>query len=288
MIRTVKVDDVIFSLKEVESFDWLKGVGKVFRVFSEQDSGNLCFGVMDGGVKKFVKYAGAKTVNYEGKREDAIARLKKCIPIYEQLKHDSLVNLIDHFEVENGYALVFDWFEGESLHSPGDFPPPHKYKHPDSPYYRFKQMPVKLRLKSLNTIFQFHIHVEKNKYVAIDFYDGSILYDFKNNQTKICDIDFYEKKPYVNEMGRLWGSKRFMSPEEFQLGAAIDEKTNVFNMGAVAFALLGGELDRSYSKWEGSKALYAIAKKAVEQEKHNRYTSVEAFYNAWISECGLD
>ena len=32
-------------------------------------------------------------------------------------------------------------------------------------------------------------------------------------------------------MGRLWGSSRFMSPEEFELNAIIDSRTNVFNMG---------------------------------------------------------
>lgn len=42
-------------------------------------------------------------------------------------------------------------------------------------------------------------------------------------------------------MGRLWGSSRFMSPEEIELGAKIDERTNVFNIGAIAFGLLGGE-----------------------------------------------
>ena len=42
-------------------------------------------------------------------------------------------------------------------------------------------------------------------------------------------------------MGRLWGSSCFMSPEEFELNAIIDERTNVFNMGAMAFSLLGGE-----------------------------------------------
>jgi len=42
-------------------------------------------------------------------------------------------------------------------------------------------------------------------------------------------------------MGRMWGSSRFMSQEEFTLGVAIDEITNVYPMGAVAFALFGGE-----------------------------------------------
>ncbi|MMZ65795.1 hypothetical protein D1872_282290 [compost metagenome] len=52
-------------------------------------------------------------------------------------------------------------------------------------------------------------------------------------------------------------------------------------MGAVAFALLGGELDRSYSKWEASKELYEIASKAVDKDRSKRYQSVTEFYEAW-------
>ncbi|WP_164849793.1 hypothetical protein [Niallia taxi] len=37
------------------------------------------------------------------------------------------------------------------------------------------------------------------------------------------------------------------------LGAKIDQRTNVFNMGAIAFGLLGGELVRSTSKWDGGQ-----------------------------------
>ncbi len=32
-------------------------------------------------------------------------------------------------------------------------------------------------------------------------------------------------------MGRMFGSTRFMASEEFELGALIDEQTNVFVMG---------------------------------------------------------
>jgi hypothetical protein len=66
----------------------------------------------------------------------------------------------------------------------------------------------------------FHVHVAYCGYVGIDFYDGSIMYDFENEKAVICDIDFYAKALYVNHMGRLWGSGRFMSPEEFTLNAA--------------------------------------------------------------------
>ena len=82
-------------------------------------------------------------------------------------------------------------------------------------------------------------------------------------------------------MGRLWGSSRFMSPEEFELGASIDEVTNVFNMGAIAFGLLGGERDRGITKWDAGKELYEVALKAVQPNRLHRYSSVEQFYSAW-------
>jgi serine/threonine-protein kinase len=281
--QIIRLDNVSFQLKEKHDFEWLRSLGEVFCVFDQQDSGNICFGIEKEGIKKFVKYAGAKTLEYSGQPKDAITRLRRSIPLYKDMNHPHLINLVEYFEVGKGYALVFDWFNGECLHSHWSFPPPHKYNHPDSPFYRYKQLPIEYRLESLKNIFEFHVHVEKMDYVAVDFYDGSILYDFKNNITKICDIDLYMKKPFINTMGRLWGSSRFMSPEEFKLGAEIDERTNVFNMGAIAFGLLGGELDRSLLKWDAGQELYEVAIKAVEESRSRRFSSVEEFFNAWNS-----
>lgn len=109
------------------------------------------------------------------------------------------------------------------------------------------------------------------------------MYNFNTNETKICDIDLYSKKPYVNKMGRLWGSSRFMSPEEFELNAMIDARTNVFNMGAMAFTILGGGKDRSFTKWEASRDLYEIAYRAVNENRAERYASVEEFYEEWVN-----
>ncbi|KEQ24526.1 serine/threonine-protein kinase [Paenibacillus tyrfis] len=286
---TVNIDGISFQLKEPHPFEWLRKLGRVFCVFDQQDSGNLSFGIEWQGRKKFVKYAGAPTVAYTGTPQEAVHRLKQALPLYEALNHPHLIRLEEHFEVHNGYAAVFDWFDGECLHSHWSFPPPQKYTHPDSPFFRFRQLPVEERLRSLDCIFSFHAHVETSGYVAVDFYDGSILYDFKNNVTKICDIDFYQKKPFINTMGRLWGSSRFMSPEEFELGADIDARTNVFNMGAIAFGLLGGERDRSYSKWEAGEKLYETALRAVRPDRNERYASVAEFYAAWnaVANCNL-
>jgi serine/threonine-protein kinase len=72
-----------------------------------------------------------------------------------------------------------------------------------------------------------------------------------------------------------------MSPEEFTLGAEIDEVTNVFNMGATAFCLLGGERDRSLAKWEAGEPLYEVAAKATAADRNSRYSSLAEFYEAW-------
>ena len=82
-------------------------------------------------------------------------------------------------------------------------------------------------------------------------------------------------------MGRMYGSSRFMSPEEFQLGATIDEITNVYTMGATAFALFGGERDRSIEKWTLNTALYDVAKKAVSNERSQRQQSIEQLIEEW-------
>ncbi|KIL38999.1 serine/threonine protein kinase [Gordoniibacillus kamchatkensis] len=278
---TIELDDVAFQLQEEHRFDWLQRLGRVFAVFDQQDSGNVSFGVDRDGEKLFVKYAGARPLTFSGEPEDAVDRLKAAVHLYDELRHPSLIELVGHVEVESSYAAMFKWFEGETLHPHWSFPPPAKYSHPESPYYRFRQLSVEQRLASLDAIFSFHEYAENKGFVAVDFYDGSLLHNFTTNETKICDIDLYERKPFVNTMGRLWGSSRFMSPEEFSLGAGIDERTNVFTMGATAFALVGGELDRSFAKWEAGEALYDVASRAVQADRNARYSTVAEFKAAW-------
>jgi serine/threonine-protein kinase len=281
---TIQLDNVTFQLQEWHDFEWLRGMGRVFSVFDQQDSGNISFGFEKDGVSRFVKYAGAKPLHYAGSEKEAVERLKQSVSVNADLANRHLVRMLDHFgTAAGGHAAVFEWFEGECLHPHWSFPPPAKYVDPRSPYFRFRQLPAPRRLHALRTIFLFHLHVEAQGYAAVDFYDGSILYDFAANETKICDVDLYSKQPFVNTMGRMWGSTRFMAPEEFEHGAVIDERTNVFRMGAVAFALAGGELDRSFDKWDAGPERYEVALRAVEPSKADRFSSVAEFYEAWES-----
>lgn len=263
-------DGLPCRLREAFDLGFLKRYGQVFRVFDDQDSGNLCFGVRNGENRYFVKFAGAPTARYEGEPADAVARLKATLPIYESLHHPNLIPFRFSEETGGGFAMVFDWVDAECM---GKMYPESRAK--------FMELPDEKRMDVFDTVLSFLQSTAEQGYAAVDFYDGSILYDFGAEKTWICDIDFFVRKPYRNEMGRMWGSSRFMSPEEFQLGAPIDERTNVYLAGAVAFALFGGETDRSREQWRLSTALYNVAKRAVSDRREDRCESLTSLAEAW-------
>ena len=268
----LQIDGVPFRLKAPFDFSFLRKYGTVFKVFDNQDSGNICFGIEDGANRYFVKFAGAPTVRAGVSADEAVANIKNAAPIYRDLAHPTLIRLIDAGEIGGGFVSVFEWVDAECLSA----------MYPAS-REKFLQMPAETRQQVFADILAFHAHVAKQGYVAIDFYDGSIMYDFQNSRTVICDIDFYAKTPYVNEMGRMWGSSRFMSPEEFTRGAAIDEITNVYTMGATAFALFGDERDRCIEKWTASRALFDVAKHAVSDDRCARQQSIAQLIEEWAA-----
>ncbi|MEJ8303891.1 protein kinase domain-containing protein [Saccharibacillus sacchari] len=267
-----RIDSVPFLLRRPHDFNWLAPFGLVFRVWDRQDSGNIAFGLKIEDQQVFIKYAGAATADYEGHPVDAVRRLQEAANVYEILEHPTLVRLLDHFETEDGYAMLFEWTEGELLRRDDS---------PSSPISRFRRLPIEERVEAVERILDFHAHVEAFGYVAIDFYDGSLIYDFERKQIRICDIDFYSPTPYMNEMGRMWGSSRFMSPEEYELGATIDSRTNVYGLGAMAFCLLGSETDRSRERWEAGDELFELAARAVSPDRSERWETVAELLEAW-------
>ncbi len=263
------IDGVPYKLKAPFDFSFISKYGRVFKVFDDQDSGNICFGVENEDRKKFVKFAGAPTEQYNGTPKDAIERLKDCLPAYSDLAHPNLIRFIMSEEVGGGLAAIFDWVDAECM---GRMYPLSRQK--------FMQMSVETKMQVYEDVMAFHAHVAECGYVAIDFYDASIMYDFENKRTIICDIDFYVKKPYKNTMGRMWGSSSFMSPEEFMQGAYIDEVTNVYTMGATAFALFA-DYSRAQEAWTLNNDLYEIVNRAISNEKGNRQQSVKQLMEEW-------
>lgn len=263
------LDGIDYELQEPFDMSFLSKYGKVFQVFDKQDSGSICFGVQNQDEKLFVKFAGAKPVSYKGTKEAAILELKSACTVYKDLRHCHLVSFIKGEAIGNGYATIFEWTDAECMGK--------QY----NARFKFFELPIADRITIFEDILAFQQFVSERGYVAIDFYDGSIMYDFSNKRTVICDIDAYSKMPYINTMGRMWGSSRFMSPEEFEKGSVIDEITNVFLMGATAFALLGDASNKTFANWQANQSLFVVAEKAVSKNRAHRYQSIEEFIGAW-------
>ena len=188
-------DGVPYKLNTPYDFSFLSKYGKVFKVFDDQDSGNICFGMVDGEDKRFVKFAGAPTKRGNITQDEAVKRMKGTIQIYKDLSHPILTNLLFSEEiasdaVHGGIACVFEWLDAECMGT----------QYPQS-RDKFMKASSEVKLQIFDDIISFHLHVAKQGYVAIDFYDGCILYDFIKSKTTICDVELYEKSPAKNNMG---------------------------------------------------------------------------------------
>ena len=263
------LDGIPFLMKRPFDFGFLSEYGDVFCIFDGQDSGNICFGTEKDGTRYFVKFAGAPTARYQGTAKDAVERLKATVPIYQALAHPNLIKYIESKQIADGFAVVFLWAEGDCMGR----------MYPES-HQRFMQLDVKDRLQAFDDILSFFVYLAEQKYVAIDFYDASILYDFASKKTTVCDIDFFRRQPTFNDMGRMWGSSRFQSPEEYELGAVLDEITNVYTLGATAFALFGG-YNRTPDAWQLSDKRFSVAQKATSADRTQRQQSIKQFVDEW-------
>jgi len=107
-----------------------------------------------------------------------------------------------------------------------------------------------------------------------------MIYDFARRKISLIDLDNYSQGPFVNEMGRLVGSTRFMAPEEFERGAMIDDTTTVFVLGRVLSVFLGdGTLERS--AFRGTDAIHELMLHACTEDREARSQSVHDFALAW-------
>lgn len=266
---TQKMDGIEFQMGEPFDFGFLERYGRVFKVFDDQDSGNICFGTEREGRRYFVKFAGARTARCPGEPMEAVERLKGAPPVYRDLSHPNLIRLIEAGDMGGGFGMVFEWAPGDCMGR--RYPQGHE---------RFMALPLEARLEVFHRVLDFLCYVHSQGYLAVDFYDGSIMYDFESRKTTVCDVDFFVKKPYINAMGRMWGSAIFMSPEEFQRGAELDEVTNVYTAGAMAFALLGN-YSRERADWPLGEELYELARRAVSDDRSKRPRSLLELEESW-------
>ena len=258
---------------------YLSGIGKHFSVFDEhaQDTGNISHGVQVDQQRFFAKSAGDPDDPRPFlSHEKRIALLLNAVRLRRSCSHFAIPKLHNVIESSHGTLLVYSWVDGELLHADRE-----TRNMPQSALQRFRRLPVSEILNALDVIFELHHELAQTGWIAVDFYDGCLIYDFARQDIHLTDLDGYRKGPSINGMGRMFGSSRFMAPEEFEKGAPVDERTNVFTMGRTAANLLSdGTLTRS--AFRGNDAHYDVVCRACRAARHQRYASIAEFHAAWL------
>ena len=242
----------------------------IFAIFDHrtQDSGNISYGVEIDGERYFVKTAGL--VDDDKPYLDHAARvetLRNAARLAQSCDHPTLPPLHRVIESPNGPMLFYYWAEGELVRNA---------------LQQVRRLPVDEILDLLNDVYDLHFKLVNLGWIANDFYDGSMIYDFDRRKVHAVDLDTYHLGPFTNHMGRMFGSTRFMAPEEFELGATIDERTTVFTMGRTAAVLFSdNSLDRK--PFRGSDSQYEIMLQACRENPDARFQTVAQFRDAWLA-----
>jgi serine/threonine-protein kinase len=251
---------------------FLGELGTVFRTFDEQDSGNVAYGVRAEGRLLWVKHARAPHI---------VECMKNAVRFYNEVRHPLIPRLLRAVALTDGFVHVSEWVRGELAHAAA------ADRHdPSCAHYRFVHLPLRKRIDAFAAILDLFCSIESHGYIVEDFYDGCILYDFATQRIHICDLDHAHPGPYVLERERNFGSRRYMAPEEFQRGALIDHRTNVFTMGATALVLFGNTV-RDRARWQAPLKLWPVVARATEPQPADRFTSIAEMREAWQEARGL-
>ena len=131
---------------------------------------------------------------------------------------------------------------------------------------------------AIGDVLDAHLVVADRGFVAVDFYDGCLLYDFECRRMHLIDLDEYRPGPFTVEADRLPGSTSYMAPEELTHGSEIDQRTTVFNLGRMIHHLLDGP-----AGWRGTAAQLAIVTRATQVSPDCRNQNVGELTAEWTA-----
>jgi serine/threonine-protein kinase len=252
-----------------------------------QGSGNVSWLVDVGDRRLFVKTAGLTGGPEPGApvpyfdHPGRVVLLRNAVELAASCSHPALPRLLNVIASPSGPALVYEAVEGELLHARRD-----ARSDPASAYQRFAHLPADRLLGVFDVLIDLHVELAAAGWVACDLYDGCLIVDLGTGSLKVVDLDTYRRGPSVNDMGRMFGATRFMAPEEFELGAVIDERTTMFTLGRLV-RHFGTRLTERDDRFCGSPAVAEVVRRACRPLPADRYADDAAFAQAWRSARGL-
>ena len=263
--------------------DFVRRHGAVVAEFgaATQDSGNVSWLVETPQGRYFVKTAGPSGEPARGAptpyldHGDRVGLLRNAVALASSCPHPALPRLLNVVESPWGPALVYEAVPGELVRVAPDL-----RGDPESAYQRFAHLPADELLPLLDVLVDLHRALTAAGWVACDLYDGCLIVDFQGPSLRVIDLDSYRRGPSDNDMGRMFGSSRFMAPEEFELGAVIDERTTTYTLGRLIWHF-ATRLTEQPQHFCGPPALARAVQKACQPRPSDRHASVAAFADAW-------
>jgi serine/threonine-protein kinase len=261
----------------------VRRTGRIIEQFDHrtQDSGNISWLVETDYGNFFVKTAGTfgpapagapiPYLDHAGR----VDLLRNAVELAQSCSHPCLARLRNVIETPLGPALVYDYAPGDLIGTRSE----HR-TNPQSAYQCFAHLPAHRLLSHFDIIIDLHQQLAAQGWVASDLYDGSLLVDFDTGQLTLMDLDSYQRGPSTNTMGQMFGSTRFMAPEEFELGAPIDQRTTVYNLGRLVWHF-GTRLTEQAEAFCGTAAVRDVVQQATKAERDIRYQTVEHFASTW-------
>lgn len=280
------------SETDLEPADFVARHGRIINEFSHltQDSGNVSWIVESAEERLFVKTAGTDAAPPPGAatpyfdRPGRIRLLRNAAALARSCDHPALPALLNVIETPIGPMLIYRAVPGELIGittRPG-VSAAEQRADPATAYQRFAHLAAEDQLALFDTLIDLHHELAAFGWVAGDLYDGCLIVDFSVRALHVVDLDSYRLGPSRNDMGRMFGSTRFMAPEEFELGARLDEPTTVFTLGRLVqhFAT---RLTEQSDQFCGPAALAAVVDHATRPDPADRFPDVAGFAAAWTA-----
>ena len=236
---------------------WVRGLGEVFAMFDQQDSGCVSYGVRVGDERLFVKTPTTPA---------AVLSLRSAVRFHAAVRHPAINPVLQVVPIETGPVLVMPWIDAALLLGPGG-------------WSRFRALPVQSVEAAVKSLLSAHRAVAAAGFVEVDLYAGSLMYDFDRQALTLIDLDDYRPGPVTTGADRLPGSTRFMAPEQWGGGTTIDERTTVFVLGRAIRLMLDGRDDEG--AWRGTPEQLSVVQRATSPARGDRYPTVAALHDAW-------
>lgn len=268
----------------VGAAEFVASCGTIITTFDRsQDSGNVSWIVATDAGEFFAKSAGTATPPAPGlpvpyfDHPGRVRLLRNAVDVSASCDHRALARLRNVVETADGPVLVYDRAPGELVGTPR-----RRRADATSPYRRFAALPAERHVPIVQELFDAHVALTAAGWIACDLYDGCLIVDFATDRLTLIDLDTYARGPFRNEMGRMFGSDRYMAPEEHVLGATIDQRTTVFTLGRLALHLGTGTTDDP-ARYVAGEDRAAVLVRATSADPTDRYPDVAALAAAYAS-----